>query len=100
MRPRTEPEHVFPSPRLAVFFLERYEDAGHALTGITLDLEIPKPKHAPPRSPKLGVHACVSGAIVRNLCVPERAGLAPVVLRMAVPERAIDEDCQPSSRPR
>src|SRR3954465_1386150 len=100
MRPRTEPEHGFPSARLAVFFLERYDDAGHALTGITLDLEIPKTKHAPPPSPKLGVPACVSCAIARDLRVPELAGLAPVVLRMAVPERAIDEDRQPSSRPR
>jgi hypothetical protein len=64
---------------------------------VTLCLEVPKPEHAPAGSLELLVDGSVSLAVASNLRVPEWAGLAAIVVRVAVPEGAVYEDSEPAA---
>ena len=78
--------------------IERRGDARRAGGGVLLDLEVPQPHHLPAELGELGVDARVALAVGRDLRVPERAGLAVVVVGVAVPERAVDEDRELAGR--
>ena len=70
----------------------RGRDAGHADGRVSLHLEVPEAQDLPAEVGKLRVDAGVALAVGGELRIPERAGLAVVVVGVAVPEGAVDED--------
>src|SRR4051795_11861278 len=59
---------------------------------IRLDLEIPDPHDPPSGIGERRVHAPIARTVPSDLLVPERTRLAPIVVRVPVPERTVDED--------
>src|SRR3954465_8327951 len=66
--------------------------SGRAAGRVPLDLEVPEAQDLPAELGELGVHAGAALAVGGDLRVPERAGLAVVVVGVAVPEGTVDED--------
>src|SRR4051812_3332619 len=66
---------------------------------ILLDLEVPDPDDGPTGLHELGVNTPVASTIASDLRIPERTRLAPVVVRVSVPERAVDEDRDAPTNP-